>query len=387
MKLTKFWKGALVAGLAVSLMACDSKATDQHSSTTTSYVGKGDLTSYTIGTLGPTTGDYALYGLAVTNGVKLAVADYNKEHGTSIQVDVQDSQGDQTQAINIYNRFVSDVQVAGIVGGTTSGESYAIALQSAESGIPMITPSATLPAVTDEAGANVFRACFTDPQQAEKMAEFTFGELGLKTVATLYNADDDYATGVKEAFHKKFTELGGTVLLSEAFGNADQDFSTQLTKIAASNPEALFIPNYYEKDVQIAKQARNLGITAQLIGADGWDGVLSVTGNDSSAIEGAIFINQYSPDMENVQGIMQKYQQEFGLEINVFGINAYDSTLLLLEAIEKANSLKAEDISKTIAATEYNGILGKISFDDNGDPIKDAVFVTIKDGKYVTYGK
>ncbi|MCI5722692.1 MAG: ABC transporter substrate-binding protein [Erysipelotrichaceae bacterium] len=387
MGFSKWMKGGLAALMAVSLAACESAegSSQAASNASSDYEGAGDLKSYTIGTLGPTTGDYAVYGLAVTNAVKLAVEDYNAEHGTDIKVDVQDSQGDQTQALNIYNKFISDTKVAGIVGGTVSGETYAIAIQSAETGIPIITPSGTAANITNEGGPNVFRACYTDPQQAEQVADFTYDTLNLRKAAIIYNSDDDYSTGLTEAFTKEFESKGGTVVLSEAFSTADQDFSSQLTKISAQDIDVLFVPNYYEKDVQIAKQARNLGISAQIVGADGWDGVVSVAGNDSSAVEGAIFINQYSPDMDSVQDIMKEYKERFGTDINSFGINAYDSTKLMLEAIEKAGSLKASDIVKAIKDSNYSGILGHLSFDDNGDPIKDPVFVEIKNGNYTKF--
>ena len=385
MSFKKLVKGGFAALMALSLAACEasegSSGKSTSTETTSDYVAAGDLKSYTIGTLGPTTGDYAVYGLAVTNAVKLAVEDYNAAKGTNIKVDVQDSQGDQTQALNIYNKFVSDTKVAGIIGGTVSGESYAIAVQSKDTGVPIITPSGTAANITDEG------ACYTDPQQAKQVADFTYETLGLKKAAMIYNSDDDYSTGVAEAFKAEFESKGGKVVLSEAFSTSDQDFSSQLTKIAAEDIDVLFVPNYYEKDVQIAKQARNLGIKAQIVGADGWDGAVSVAGNDASAIEGVIFINQYSPDMESVQDIMKKYKEKFGTDINSFGINAYDSTMLLLQTIEKVGSLKASDIVKGIASTDYKGILGSISFDSNGDPIKEPVFVQIKNGQYTTYKK
>ena len=236
MNFNKLIKGGLAALMAVSLAACEASEGSTNSTateTTSDYVAAGDLKSYTIGTLGPTTGDYAVYGLAVTNAVKLAVEDYNAANGTNIKVDVQDSQGDQTQAINIYNKFVTDTKVAGIIGGTVSGESYAIAVQSKDTGIPMITPSGPAANITDEGGANVFRACSTDPQQAKQVADFTYETLGLKKAAMIYNSDDDYSTGVAEAFKAEFESKGGKVVLSEAFSTADQDFSSQLTKIAA----------------------------------------------------------------------------------------------------------------------------------------------------------
>ena len=198
---------------------------------------------------------------------------------------------------------------------------------------------------------------------------------------------DDYSTGLEESFKKEFEAKGGTVVISESYPADTVDFRTQLTKISGEDIDVLFVPNYYQDDFNITQQARELGITAQILGCDGWDGVLSVAGNNASVLEGAVFINQYSPDMESVQGIMEAYRKAYNEEINSFGINAYDATMLVLNAIEKAGSLKAEDINAQIRSTEYQGILGSIKFDDNGDPIKTPIYVTIKDGQYVTYGK
>ena len=390
MKFEKVLKGGLAAAMCMSLAACESSgsaasAGGSAEAAATDYEGAGDLTSFTIGSFGPTSGDLAVYGSAVTNAAKLAVKDYNEANGTNIQCEIADSVGDQTQAINIYNKFVSETKVAAIIGGTVSGESIAVAGASTDTMVPIVSPSATAAAFTDESGANVFRACYTDPQQASLIADFAADTLGAKSAAIIYNSDDDYSVGLEAAFTAEFEKKGGTVVASEVFGSKDSDFSTQLTKIAANEFDVLFVPNYYEKDVQIASQARELGITAQLLGCDGWDGVLDVAGNDTSAIEGAIFINQYSPDMETVQDVMAKYEAEYGQPINSFGINSYDATMMVLEAIQKAGSLKAADINAAIASTEYTGILGSLKFDDNGDPIKTPVYVIIKDGAYVTY--
>lgn len=376
--------------MVFTLTACEasnsgSSSSADSSTTTSDYTGKGDIDSFTIGTLGPTSGSTAVYGKATTNATKLAVDDYNKEHGTNIKVLVEDTAGDAAQAVNIYNKFTTQDGVAAIIGGTLSGETYAIAQKSSDTGIPILTPSGTAQNITDDTGDNVFRACYTDPQQAEKIADFAVDTLSAKKAAIIYNQDDDYSTGLEEAFTKEFESKGGTVEASEAFGSSDKDYSTQLTNIASKDIDVLFVPNYYEADVNIAKKARELGITAQLIGCDGWDGVVDVAGSDTSAIEGAIFINQYSPDMESVQNIMKEYQDAYGESINSFGINSYDSTILMIEAIREANSLKASDIVAQLKKTDYDGVLGNIKFDDNGDPIKTPIFVTIKDGAYVTY--
>ncbi len=382
-------KGGLALAMSCMMVACanDTTATNTTTSTSTGYEGAGDLTSFKLGTAGPRTGAVAVYGLAVTNAARLAVDDWNKEHGTNIEMIYEDTQANETQALNIYNKFVSDDKVTAIIGGTISSESIAIAGASSDTGVPIISPSATAAAFTDDNGSNVFRACYTDPQQAQLVADFAIDTLGVKKAAILYNMSDDYSTGLEESFKKEFEAKGGTVVISESYPADTVDFRTQLTKISGEDFDVLFVPNYYQDDFNISQQARELGITAQILGCDGWDGVLSVAGNNASVIEGAIFINQYSPDMESVQDIMASYREVYNEEINSFGINAYDATKLVLSAIEKAGSLKAEDINKEIASMEYQGILGSIKFDDNGDPIKTPIYVTIKDGQYVTYGK
>ncbi len=392
MNFKKIVKGSLAALMCLTLTACESSESgsgDSGSGTDSAYTPAGDLTSYVIGTYGPTTGPYAVYGLAVTNAAELAVKDWNAKKGTNIKVEKADTQGDQTQAISVFNKFTSSTKVAAIIGGTVSGESIAVAAASQDSvKIPMISPSATAAAFTDDAGNNVFRACYTDPQQAAQVADFSYDSLGAKTAAIIYNADDDYSVGLEASFKEEFTKKGGTVVASEAFGTKDTDFSSQLTKIAANEIDVLFIPNYYEKDVMIATQARNLGIKAQFVGCDGWDGVLDVAeANDLPNLEGAVFINQYSPDMESVQDIMKAYEAEYGQPINSFGINSYDATMCLLEAIEKAGSLDSAAICSAIASSKHVGILGELAFDDNGDPIKTPVYVTVKNGAYVSYGK
>lgn len=389
MKFERLLKGGLALAMSMVMVACASESTGTTTtgSSTSAYEGSGDLTSYKLGTLGPRTGAVAVYGLAVTNAARLAVDDWNAAHGTKIEMLYEDTQANETQALNIYNKFVSDDKVAAIIGGTISSESIAIAGASSDTGIPIISPSATAAAFTNDSGNNVFRGCYTDPQQAQLVADFAIDTLGVKKAAILYNMSDDYSTGLEEAFKKEFESKGGTVVVSESYPADTVDFRTQLTKISGEDIDVLFVPNYYQDDFNITQQARELGITAQILGCDGWDGVLSVAGNNASVLEGAVFINQYSPDMESVQGIMESYRKAYGEEINSFGINAYDATMLVLNAVEKAGSLKAEDIIAQIRSSEYQGILGSIKFDDNGDPIKTPIYVTIKDGQYVTYGK
>lgn len=398
MNFRKFVKGSLAVGMAIALAACESTTASGTSATaagtaaaatTTSGAGAGTVTEYTLGSVGPLEGDTSVYGKATTNGTQLAVEDYNKANGTNIKIEKIDTKGDATQAVNAYNKLVTETKVAAIIGPTLSGEATAVGTASQDSGVPIISPSATAAEFT-LTGDNVFRGCYTDPYQAKVAADFAYDTLGAKTAAIIYNTGDDYSTGMTESFTAEFEAKGGTVVASEGYNNGDIDFNTQLTKISGNNPDVLFIPNYYKDDALIAKQARSLGMTTQLVGGDGWDGVLSQVdaGTDGeAALEGAVFVNHYSPDQEKVQEILTRYKDEFGEDANAFAVLAYDSATCMMEAIAQTGSLNYADICNTLSNMTFEGVLGKMTFDENGDPIKDVAYVTIKDGAYVTYGK
>jgi branched-chain amino acid transport system substrate-binding protein len=403
MNFRKIVKGSLAAGMALTLAACESTTASGASTAaaaasaagtaaaaaSSGNAGAGTVTAYTLGFIGPLEGSTAVYGNAVANGAQMAIEDYNKANGTDIKLEKFDSKGDATQAVNGYNKLVTETKVAAIVGPTLSGESTAVGTASQATGVPILTPSGTAKDVT-LTGPNVFRGCYTDPFQAKAAADFAYDTLGAKTAAIIYNTADDYSTGLTENFTTEFESKGGKVVASEGFGADDVDFNTQLTTIQAENVDVLYVPNYYEKDALIAKQAKSLGITSTLLGGDGWDGVLSQVQagtDDEKALEGAVFINHYSPDQEAVQDVLTRYKAEFNSDANAFSVLAYDSATLMMQCVATAGTLNYADIVKALQNVEFKGVLGNLKFDENGDPIKDVAYVTIKDGQYVTYGK
>lgn len=385
MKLKSYLKVLCAVSLAFGLAACESAEVSQTTSDASAVAqGVGDIKSFSIGFIGPLEGSYSQYGIAVRNGSLLAVKQFNEKNGTDIKLIEMDSKGDSTQAVNNYNSLLSQ-GVAGIVGGTVSGESIAVATAAQASGLPIFSPTAT---ATDfsSIGKNVFRGCYTDPFQAKEMAKFVYNQMKLKNIAVLYNTGNDYATGMQETFIKEFEANGGKITSVEGFNDGDTDFNAQLTSIAATNPDAIFCPNYYGEVALIAEQAKAQGIEIPLVGGDGWDGVLGVI-SDPAMLEGAVFVNHYSPDQESVQVFLNDYRTAYNTEANSFAVLAYDTTTCLLEAITKTGNLEYANVLQTLQSMEFNGVLGSMKFDDNGDPIKDLAYVTVKDGKYVSYGK
>jgi branched-chain amino acid transport system substrate-binding protein len=177
--------------------------------------------------------------------------------------------------------------------------------------------------------------------------------------------------------------MGGKVVAYESYGKDDVDFSAILTKVKAASPDVVFLPDYYNKVGLIAKQAREKGIGAVLIGPDGWDSpeLVKIAG---AAVEGGYFSNHYSPDDTSPEVVawVKKYKDKFGQTPDALGTLAYDATNLLLEAIRKANSNDPARIREALASIKgFKGVTGEAAMDDNGNAVKSAVILQIVEGR------
>ncbi|WP_058485217.1 ABC transporter substrate-binding protein [Defluviitalea phaphyphila] len=390
----------LIVGLMIStLVACgnNEENSSQNSGETSSESSSGETSSESnsedsdvikIGGIAPLTGGVAVYGVAADNGVKLAVKEINANGGIlgkQIEYISYDDKGDTTEAVNAYKKLTSNDEVDAIIGAVTSKPTLAVTPLAAKDKIPMISPTATALDVT-QAGDNIFRACFIDPYQGEVMAKFAVEELNVSKVAILYNTADDYSTGVAEAFKEAVERSGVEVVNFEGYNGDDKDFKAILTNVKSQNPEAVFIPDYYKNLGTILPQAKELGITATFLGADGWDGVLTVA---PEAAEGAYFCSHYSPEdeSEEVQNFLKMYKEEYGEDPVSFAALGYDAMKILAAAIEKAGSTDKEAVIEALAETNITSVTGNITFDENRNPIKDAAIIKIEGGKNTLFTK
>ena len=347
--------------------------------------GGSDSDTIRIGGLAPLTGDAASYGVAVNNAIQMAVEDINANggiDGKQIKYIYYDEKGDTTEATNAYNKLVQGDKVVAIIGDVTTKPTLAVAQTSQQDNIPIITATATAAEVT-LTGPNIFRACFTDPFQGELMASYASEKLGATKVAVLSDMADDYSSGIAEAFVAKAEELGMQVVADEKYQDGDVDFKSQLTNIKGQNPDVLFLPVYYEDLRLISAQAKEVGVTAQLCGADGWDSVL--TDNfDSSVLDGGVFCSQYSTEStdERVQNFISAYKEKYEMDPNMFAVLAYDATNMMAQAISDAGSTDSQAIIDAMAALEYDGLTGRMTFDEDRNPQKSAVIVSIQDNAY-----
>ena len=350
--------------------------------------GGGDKGDYAVkvGILAPTSGAVSSYGQAAKNGAELAIkhANESKMFDKEIVSVHMDEKGKAEEAVTAFDRLVNEQKIDVLIGDVTSGPSIDVAKEAASVGIPMMTPTGTAAAIT-EGKDNVFRACFLDATQAKAMADYAANELSAQKVAVLYDITDDYSLGVAESFKAEAEANGLEVVAFESFQSTDTDFKSQLSKIAAADPDALYVPSYYNTNALIAIQAKEVGLDAQLLGADGWDGVLSALDeNNKSAVEGVVFTNHFTatdPDAK-VQDFVTRYREAYGSDPSSFAALGYDAGMMLFQAIEAAGTTDSAAVNEALANLQYEGVTGAIHYEGSGDPVKDVKFVTVKDGAY-----
>ncbi len=360
-------------------------ATTEQGEKTEPKAAEGDTIK--LGGIAPLTGPAAIYGKTTTNAVEMAIEEINAAGGVlgkQIEYIYYDDKGDQTEAVTAYDKLAVEDKVVGIVGAITSKPTLAVAERAVEDNMPMITPTGTQADITP-GKANVFRVCFTDPYQGTVLGTYAAETLKAKTAAIMTNNSSDYSDGISKAFAAEAKAKGIEIVAQEGYGDTDKDFRSQLTNISALKPDVLIVPDYYEKDALIAQQAREVGIASVIMGGDGWDGVSKTL--DPSAynvIEGALFTNHYSimDESENVQSFIKNYKAKYNEDPSAFSALGYDAVKLLVQAIEKAGSTDKQAIVDAMQAIQFDGVTGKLTFDQNGDPIKSVSIIKIVDGVY-----
>lgn len=345
-----------------------------------------------IGHFASMTGAEATFGQSTDNGIQLAVEEINEAggiHGKKIHLITYDDKGDAREAGSAVTRLVTRDEVTAVLGEVASGLSLAGAPICQEYGVPMVSPSSTNPKVT-EVGDMIFRVCFIDPFQGWVCAKFAREHEGLEAerAAILTDQVSPYSVGLQEEFERAFVAAGGAVVSKQSYQAGDQDFSAQLTAIRGSRPDVIFVPGYYTDVGNIALQARKLGITAPLLGGDGWDSSkLGEIAGD--ALDGSFYSNHYTHQdpSPRVQDFIRKYSARHGQTPDGLAALGYDAAHILFEAVQRAPSLSGEDIAAELAKTsDFEGVTGRISIDADRNAVKPAVILEMKNGTptYVT---
>jgi branched-chain amino acid transport system substrate-binding protein len=337
-----------------------------------------------IGEFGSLSGDNASFGTSQNNGVQMAVEEINANGGVlgkKVDLTVEDNMTKQGETTTIARKLISQDHVVAIIGEVASSKTLEAAPIAQASKIPLIATAATNPKVT-QTGDYVFRVCFTDDFQAVVIARFVLEKLKQKNIAFMTDVKQDYSVGLTNIAKEYLAKNGGNIVKEQSYSSGDKDFRAQLTDIKSANPDVIIITGYYPEASLIAKQARQFGIKATLVGGDGWDGS-SLIPVGGKAIEGAYFSNHFSTEDKSplVQDFVKKYKQKYNVVPDAFAALGYDATKLLADAIKRAGSTEPDKIRAAIQDTkDFPGVSGKITIGQDRNAVKSAVIVTIKDG-------
>jgi branched-chain amino acid transport system substrate-binding protein len=337
-----------------------------------------------IGEFGSLTGDNASFGISQNNGVQMAVEEINAAGGVlgkKIDLTVEDNMTKQGETTTITRKLISQDHVVAIIGEVASSKTLEAAPIAQAAKIPLLATAATNPKVT-QTGDYVFRVCFTDDFQAVVIARFVLEKLKEKNIAFMTDVKQDYSVGLTNIAKDYLAKNGGNVVKEQSYSSGDKDFRAQLTDIKSANPDVIIITGYYPEASLIAKQARQFGIKATLVGGDGWDGS-SLIPVGGKAIEGAYFSNHFSTEDTSplVQDFVKKYKAKYNAVPDAFAALGYDATKLLADAIKRAGSTDSEKIRAAVQDTEgFPGVSGKITIGKDRNAVKSAVILTIKDG-------
>ena len=350
-----------------------------------------DGSVFKIGSIGPTTGDAAIYGNAVMNAAQMAVDEINAAGGANgyqLAFKAEDDQNDAEKSVNAYNSL-KDWGMQILVGTTTSKPCIAVVAETTADNLFQLTPSGS--AVESISGDNAFRVCYSDPDQGRASAQY-IGEHKLATkIAIIYDSSSEYSDGIRESFVAEAPNQGLEVVASEAFtSDNNTDFSVQLDKAKESGADLVFLPIYYQEASVILKQANDKDFHPQFFGCDGMDGILSVDGFDKSLAEGLMLLTPFSVDEESSQDFVTAYRDAYGIDPLQFAADAYDGVYAIKAAAEKAEitpDMSTSDICDALktAMTEIqiDGLTGtEMHWTAEGEPQKAPKAVEIKDGKY-----
>ncbi len=347
-----------------------------------------------IGLLNELTGGNATFGASTTNGAKMAIKEANAKGGVlgkQIKAVVADNKSEPSESANAMTKLLSQDKVVAVTGVFASSNAIAASSVVESAKVPFLAVGATNPKVTvDEKSGKVkdytFRVCFIDPFQGTVGANFVLGTLKLTKAVILVDNSSDYSKGLADFFKTAFTKGGGSILGQEAYLQKDQDFKTILTKVKALNPDVLYVPGYYEEVGKIVRQARELGITAPIVGGDGWDSPKLVEVATAAPLNNTYFTNHYSVDDTSAasKAFVEAYKKEYGQNPDAMAVLGYDAMNVIIDAIKRAGSTEPAKIREALAATkDFPAITGATTLNATHDAVKSAVIIEMKDGKQV----
>ena len=401
MKLKKILAVMLALVMVLSFAACTKTPGTENGSevdasnvdSNNSFANEGTLK---IGSIGPLTGDAAVYGNAVKYGAELAVKEINAAggiNGYEVEFKMEDDVHDAEKSVNAYGAL-KDWGMQMLMGTVTSVPCTAVSNEAAADNMFLLTPSGSAVECL-QAGDTLFRVCFSDPNQGIASADYIANNNVAKKIGIIFNSSDVYSTGIKDKFVEEAAVKGLEIVATEAFTNdSATDFTAQLTNIKAQGAELVFLPIYAAPASLILQQANTMSFAPIFFGCDGLDGILSVENFDATLAEGVMLLTPFVANATDaatvnfVNGFKSIADEKY---LNQFAADAYDAIYAIKAAAEKANVTPDMEVSAIgdamkVAMTEIsiNGVTGAgITWSADGEPSKEPKAVKIANGEYV----
>jgi branched-chain amino acid transport system substrate-binding protein len=346
-----------------------------------------------IGVAAPMTGNLAQIGKQFSEGAQLAADEVNARGGVKgrkVVIRVEDDKGDPKEAATVAQKFASDDKILAVLGHYSSSACFAAIPIYTRAKLATITPSASHTELTKQGGKYMFRMWSPISVYVPDLAQYTVKKLGKKSIGVVY-VQNDWGIQTKDYFLKELEKLGAKAVATEVVYDKDTDFKAQLTKIKAANPDALAILTYYTTGALLTLQARNLGITAPLVGTgtlyeDKFIELAGAKNAEGLAVNTEFNADDPAPVVKSFVGLYQKIHP--GENPEPYHATTYDAARILIQAIEKAGTDR-DAIRDAVAATRtFPGVTGTFSFNDARErEAKDQVYLVVKDGKWSFIGR
>jgi len=355
-----------------------------------------------VGIDAPMTGDIPKVGEGTKYAAEMWLEDIKKDGGLEVggkkypvEVAIEDNESKAESAVKSITKLITEDEVLIVVGPQASSQAIPAGDVANNWKTPMISPWSTNPNTTKDRPF-VFRACFLDPFQGRVMANFVKNEFKFTKAAVLYDVASDYPKGLAEEFKKNWEKINGSgsVVAFESFTTKDTDFSSQLTKIKKSGAQFIFLPQYYNEVALIVQQAHDLGFKGPIVGSDSWGSAETVKlcGKDCY---GLFFSTHYAAAGAKgaTKAFIDRYQKKYGYVPDDVAALTWDALGIVKKAIQDCGKLTGniekdrQCVRDALAKIKnFEGITGKMSFTEDGDPIKCAVIVKINDeGQFEFY--
>lgn len=313
-----------------------------------------------IGFIGPLTGDASSIGTVNRAAVELAAEEVNQAGGIELEMIYEDGKCNATAAANAAQKLINVDKVPVIIGGLCSTETAAFGPMAMQNKVITFSYGSSAPNLS-QLGRYFFRSYPSDSFQGKFAAEYAYNTLNARKVAVAYHVSD-WGTGIKNVFVERFTELGGTILAEEGAPQESRDYRTILTKIKGLNADLIYFPAYPDGSVVALKQAQDLGIKTPMLGGDAWGD--PKLWKEVSGRGNFLYTEPFTPISDDFKA--KVLAKTGGEDVPIGTANAYDNVKLIAQVISQVG-LDPDKIQEKLRATEYDGVSGHISFDQNGD--------------------